>query len=289
MIIRILSNEAYIGNLVQGKTYKPDFRSAVILHRDADEWCRAEATHEAIVDVSTFELAQQVGSRDMRRAPGHDTLLPFSGYVLCARCGATLARRTVRNKKFVRHYYSCETHRKDRRACSMHKIGEGELEERVAAAIQLCIASALNESKASEKSIDHRRDRHADLVRRAGSADDAIGRAKELRLRMYADFADGVIGRDEYQGLAQGIDRRLAALQAERADIAREMVRTGQASSASWLDLLASHEGEDKVSRITVVELVDRILVHEGGDVEVVFRFGDPFVTRVQEGQPCLK
>ena len=37
-----------------------------------------------------------------------------------------------------------------------------------------------------------------------------------------------------------------------------------------------------------VVELIDRILIHEGGRVEVVFRFGNPFCNVPEESEAIL-
>lgn len=279
IVIRVLENEAYIGVMCQGKTYKPDFRSHVVLPRDQSEWDRVEGTHEPIVDAATFALVQKLAERDARRSPKSDSLLPFSGFLFCADCGATMARRTVRNKSFVRYYYTCETHRKDRACCSMHKVWESALEESVLEAVHACATATLDGMAAHGSSFQHRRDRKADLLRRAQAADSAIERAKELRLHLYADFADEVIGRDEYQDLARGIDARLASLTAERTQASRDIAQLEGGADVSWHDLLKRHRSCSRIDRLTVVELIDKVLVSEGGDVEVIFRFGDPYRT----------
>lgn len=284
IVIRVLENEAYIGVMCQGKTYKPDFRSKVVLPRDESEWDRVEGTHEAIVDAATFALVQKLAERDVRCSPKSDTLLPFSGFLFCADCGATMARRTVRNKQFVRYYFTCETHRKDRFCCSSHKLWQSDLESAVVHAINVCVSATLDGSSAEDSSFRYRRDRKADLLRRAQAADDAIERAKELRLRLYSDFADEVISRDEYQDLARGIDARLASLTSERTQAAHGIAQVEGGSDASWHDLLMRHRDCKEIDRVTVVELIDRVLVSENGDVEVKFRFGDPYCPGSKDG-----
>ena len=39
---------------------------------------------------------------------------------------------------------------------------------------------------------------------------------------------------------------------------------------------MARYRDAEGLERVMVVELIDRVLVGEGGDIEVVFRFGDP-------------
>ena len=123
-VLRILSNETYAGTLVQGKTCKPDFRRKAVLPVDESEWDRSPGAHEAIVDPATFGLVRKLARRDMRLSPGAKRSLPLSGFLFCADCGATMARHASRRSSGKRFYYSCETHRKNRAECGMHKVWE---------------------------------------------------------------------------------------------------------------------------------------------------------------------
>ena len=134
-VLRILSNETYAGTLVQGKTCKPDFRRKAVLSVDESEWDRSPDAHEAIVDSATFGLVRKLARRDMRLSPGAKRSLPLSGFLFCADCGATMARHASRCSSGKRFYYSCETHRKNRAGCGMHKVWEDELSAAVMRAV----------------------------------------------------------------------------------------------------------------------------------------------------------
>ena len=275
-VIRILSNEAYAGTLVQGKTRKPDFRRKAVQKVDESEWDRAPGAHEAIVDPATFGLVRKLASRDMRLSPGAKRSLPLSGFLFCADCGATMARHASRCAGGKRHYYSCETHRKNREGCGMHKVWEDDLVAAVARAVRECALAAVDGDEAGKGAEAYRHDRRSELACRLESAEGRIARNGELRLRMYSDYAEGVIDKAQYAELARAVDVRLQELKGEKAGIERELAQLEDVRTETWEQTLARYRDAKGLERVMVVELIDRVLVGEGGQVEVVFRFGGP-------------
>lgn len=277
IILRILANDVYAGTLVQGKTRKPDFRSKAVVRVDESEWDVCRGAHEPIVDAETFELVQSLAARDMRNAPGSRTALPLSGYLFCADCGATMARHCASRAGGRRHYYySCESHRKDKLSCTRHKIGEEELFRAVVDAVSRCADAGVDGDAALEGSIAFRHDRKGELTRRGGEVDGRIERSRNLRLRMYSDYAEGIISKEQYMELAKGNDRRISDLQSERARIDQELAFLSSGRMRTWEDALARHRDDKEIDRVMVVELLDKVLVGEDGEVTVDFRCGDP-------------
>lgn len=52
---RILTNEVYLGHLLQGKTEKVNYKVKKSVEKPKEEWVRAENTHEPIISDSDFE------------------------------------------------------------------------------------------------------------------------------------------------------------------------------------------------------------------------------------------
>lgn len=283
-IIRILSNIVYTGTLVQGKTRKPDFRSKAVVNVDESEWDVCENAHEAIIDPETFGLVQSLAARDMRNAPGATTALPLSGYVFCADCGATMARHFSRCSGGKRYYYSCETHRKDKCSCSQHKIWEEDLHAAVMEAVSACTRASVDGDKALEGAMPFRHDRQGELANRGKEVDARIERSKELRLRMYSDYVEEVISKSEYAELAKGIDGRISDLKAERRQISKELASFCGNGMRTWEQTLERHREDKEIDRVLVVELLERVLVKEGGEILVDFRCGDPISPAAGKG-----
>ena len=62
-VCKIISNEVYIGSVVQGKSKKVSFKSDVMIRNPKSEWIKSENRHEAIIDRETFEKISEVRKR----------------------------------------------------------------------------------------------------------------------------------------------------------------------------------------------------------------------------------
>ena len=122
----------------------------------------------------------------------------------------------------------------------------------------------------------YRHDRRAELACRLESVEGRIEHNGDLRLRMYSDYAAGVIDKAQYAELVRAVDARLQELKGEKAGIERESAQLDDVRAETWEQTLARYRDAEGLERVMVVELIDRVLVGEGGDIEVVFRFGDP-------------
>ena len=96
-VIKILNNEKYVGDLVQKKTYTPDFlthekksnKGAVPLITIRDH-------HEPIISREVWNLAQKRLQRNNKNAAGesgHSNRYVFSGKIKCAQCGSSFVGR----------------------------------------------------------------------------------------------------------------------------------------------------------------------------------------------------
>ncbi len=66
IINRLLRNETYIGNLVQGKKRKLNYRSNKNIDVNKDEWIIIPNHHQAIISREEFEKVQELLSKTKR-------------------------------------------------------------------------------------------------------------------------------------------------------------------------------------------------------------------------------
>lgn len=95
LVKRILSNEIYIGTLIQHKSGTPNHKIKKRVEYDRDEWIVIENNHEPIICRSDFDTVQNLMLRDVRTAPKQEKVHLFSGFVFCGDCKHT-ARDYVR-------------------------------------------------------------------------------------------------------------------------------------------------------------------------------------------------
>lgn len=107
MILKILRNEKYCGDLKQKKTITPDY----LTHRKQynhgeEEFIFLQDHHPPIVSRELWEEAQrEIARRDMdgKYAAGHGSRYPLSGKIKCGECGRSFVSRTRHRKDGSRY------------------------------------------------------------------------------------------------------------------------------------------------------------------------------------------
>lgn len=96
----IVRNEIYMGDILTQKTYVRDFIThAKSPNRGELPQYRVRDCHEAIISEEIFRAAQE----ESRRRAAKKSVYPFSGKLICAKCGKPFTRRS--SGKYV--YWHC--------------------------------------------------------------------------------------------------------------------------------------------------------------------------------------
>ena len=279
---RILQNQMYLGHMVQGKNRCISYKLKLNRPVPRDEWIIVEGTHEAIIDEETFDKAQSLFNKHIRKAPKKNEVDLFSGFVCCADCGRAMNKKTNVHPYGTYHYYRCVTARKmDKGGCTNHTIRIDKLEEIVLTIIQKMVDTAVETSDILEI-INNNEKRNTESVSLKELLEQlSKEREKVLRLQtdLYPDYKDGVISREEYDTLRarleerkDGIDKRIEDAKAES-----EKFKEGINYKNEFVSHFKQFGRLNKLTRNIAVELIDKILVHEGGDIEVQFKFQDAY------------
>lgn len=96
----ILTNEIYIGHLVQGKRTTISYKNHKIRKKHKNEWIRKEKTHSAIIDENTFQRVQKIMEERRRPIKATGSVHLFSGKVFCLEC-----KHSMRKKDSSKHEY----------------------------------------------------------------------------------------------------------------------------------------------------------------------------------------
>ena len=110
VILRILKNEKYCGDLMQKKTVTTDYLShEKKYNRGEESMVVIRDHHEPIVSRSQFELAQRLLSerRGRKISVTYSQKYPFSGKIRCGVCGKNMTARVQRRKEGIYHLWRC--------------------------------------------------------------------------------------------------------------------------------------------------------------------------------------
>ncbi len=107
VILRVIRNEKYCGDLVQKKTYTPDFLShEKKYNRGQEEFVIIKDHHEPIISRELFDKANRILDEKSRSQEGkskHSNRYPFSGKIKCGCCGASYVARYKTRKNGSRY------------------------------------------------------------------------------------------------------------------------------------------------------------------------------------------
>lgn len=153
---KILKNEVYIGNVVGRKYQKVSHKIAKVRMTKEEEHVVVENMHEAIIDIDTWNKAQQkLKSNVITRERKYDH--PLKGLVFCKQCGkiATLRCRTETRKSgnvWRADYFICSNRNSYTGLCDCKQIQAKIIEDEIKKVLKQEIQK-ITYSKAELKSI----------------------------------------------------------------------------------------------------------------------------------------
>ena len=129
----ILRNYTYTGNLLLQKTFKENHITKRKKKNDGQHpMYHAEESHEAIIDLDTFNRVQaEIERRAEIYAPPQKKLLtyPYTGLIRCAKCGKSYHRKKT-STQFV---WICSTfNTRGKKYCASKQIPESAIDAAVA-------------------------------------------------------------------------------------------------------------------------------------------------------------
>lgn len=288
-IKRILTNEIYVGKMIQGKRRKINYKVKKSVDVPRDKWIIVEGTHEPIISAEKFEAVQKLLLLDTRTASGKKKVYPLSGYLKCADCGQNMVRRStkMKNGKTV-YYYHCSTHKANGN-CSSHNISAQKVEAVVLTAIKKQFLSLIEVQTILEK-VQGRPDdiRIKLLEKQIIELRNNIEYYNNLKVKVYKDYVDNTISKDDYLELNNRFQVTKEKLESALVELEKKQqkVLSGKVDVQTWIDKMAKYQDVSTLNRIMVVSLISKVEVSADGGIRVSFAFNDELgkiIEQVQE------
>lgn len=274
----ILQNRMYTGCMVQGRQRVISYK----IHRQErmpeDEWYVVPGMHVAIISEELFEEVQKRLQKDTRAAPGKKTVHLFAGYLKCADCGRALHRKS--GKGHI--YYYCRLSKQGGNKCMVRiSIREDKLMQTVLTVIQSQIRlvedmEALIAKINAAPTADTRANKlESTLEKREQELKKLIGISDSL----YGDYKSDLITKDEYIRLKADYSGKIGALRAATEKLRDELnaLKDGQTTEISLFTEFQKHRNIISLNRELIVDLIDGILLHPDGTLEIRFNYADQY------------
>jgi len=293
-IIDIIQNEAYIGNLVSGKSGTISYKNHSQVRKGREEWIRVEATHEPIVDIELWDKAQSLKAKKYipnRRADGETNL--FAGLLHCSDCGFRLKGHVERRQRkdgseYKAVSYICSTYaRSGKNACAIHSINEKALVDIVlghinssAQMIELDEDRMLNAILSQQSdAISYRAAYQSEL----DSQKKQIGKLDLLIESLYEDKISGLIPSSLFKRQIEKYEKERVKHSQVVVDLEKRInsIKPSQSNAAAWTKSMKQHITPESISVETLYALIDKIIVSEAQyvcgrracDVKIIYNF----------------
>lgn len=277
-VMRVLTNEIYVGTLIQGKESTPNYKVKVREKRPREEWIRIENAHEAIISRADFEIISDIIQKDTRVTAGKRAVSIYSGYLVCADCGCSMVRKKAYSGSFEYVYYVCSGNKKNKDTCSSHRISENALNLAVTKTLQLHLKhlADLQESILYIRKTSCNSDKIKMMVLQSEKIKGDIEKYNRLKLECYEDYKNELITQGEYLLFKKELDNRIEDTKKAATELSKKkrMLLDGRYEKESFMEkFLISKDIELK--RSLFVRFISQIYVYEDRRIEIIFRYQD--------------
>jgi len=206
-VSNILTTPTYKGDLTQCREYKVSYKSKKRRKNNKDNWIIAKGACPAIVDEETFNIVQDMYSKNKYRAKNSNEYL-LRGFLFCKECGHSITINKVKwtccnGEKRTRNLCQCNHYKKYSRynACSPHKLDYDELEREVLKDIRKKCRSYLKTNNFEEllKNNDKMNKIQLDLEQQLTKIKNDISQQTFFIDNLYKDKLKGLIDEEMFK------------------------------------------------------------------------------------------
>ena len=286
-IKRILTNQMYVGDMVQKQAEIVSYKVKICRKVDKDKRIIVPNTHEPIISREDFEKVQSLLARDTRICTSTKQLDLLSGFCKCGDCRRGMNKKHIHQPYKEYYYYICSTFKKSgRKACTKHAVQVDKIKEAVFAVIKQYVNIAITMDNLIDF-INRSEERTKEttkidkMLKSKYAERDDINRLLE---DLYPDWKKGFITQDMYLSMkdkySQKKEEILSAI--ENLILQKEAIKNGLTTENRFIENFKKYQNITELTRDVVVELINNIYIYEGGKIEVEVKFRDEYMNALQ-------
>ena len=271
-IYDILSRQEYLGHTVTNKTQKVSYKSKKTKKIPVENRYFFPNTHEAIIDETTFELAQKrLSTRN--RPNTSDEIDIFSGLLFCADCGYKMGLQRGAGTLPRKHAYMCGAYRNRARTgsvCTTHYIRKSVILDIVLADLRRVLVYVKQHEQDFIATVNehNQAETRQSLTQNRNEFEKSKIKLNELDTvfrKLYSDNALGRLSDEQFLTLTAGYDNEKAAL-SRRLDELENSINSNtdrKNDIAKFVRLVGKYSDIQELDYEVLHEFIDSILIHD--------------------------
>ena len=275
----ILKNPNYTGNLYQNRRKKVNYKSKKIINAPEKDWIIAYDTHEPIVDITTFELVQNIHEKNKLTHTRNDYNKLLKGFIHCKECGHTIGIQAIKDRGKTYYYTVCNHYRKHskRNFCTRHSMRYENLENVIFKEIKSMCKKFINTEKLKDimKNSNKKTKVIEGITNRISQAKKTIENNTNHIQNCYYDKLNGIITLEIYQHIAEQLaenisinQKLIAELEKEKQSLTDNTIYDDKTFEKIIKDYLLLKEP----NRALLANIVDKIVIDENKNIDIHYK-----------------
>ena len=269
----ILTNQIYVGDTVQGKTKKINYKLKKVVKNKPNDFIIVENTHEAIIDRDTFNYVQTLLPKNVKR-PEKKRFYLLDGLLYCGDCKH---RITIRyQNKTVRSYTTCDYYRTYSKyhVCTTHTNNYEILERVILDNIKEVCKRYLDTNKLKESigninSIDNT----LKIKKQIESLELANNKLTETLDKNYMNMLKGIIDEEQYIRVSENIKTEIDDNKRNIDNLKNEQRKESKIDKKQIEKYINEFLSLENPTRELIINLVEKICIYQDKQVDIIFTF----------------
>ena len=262
----------YIGNMVQCKKRKINYKLKKIIDTPKSEWIIVENTHDPIIDKETFYSAQQMLKvKEKTRTKTLNLLL--KGLVICKECGKKMGT-TVDSKGNHTRYLRCSSYAVAplQRICTSHIMNYKKLEDAVISQIQNICKQYLDKNKVKEIiDIENQEAEREMNIKRDKNITKKLLEVLDLQIdKLYEDKLCGLLGNEDFKRL---YDKKTKERDEKQKHLQELEEIKFERKADDYKKVMSDFLKKENTTSYMLATLIDRIEIDANKQVTIYYKF----------------
>ncbi len=272
---KILKNEIYIGNTIQGKRKVKSYKIHKLENVPEEEWIRVENTHEPIIDKKIFQKSQEINKKDVRSCKTGE-MSKWAGILKCGDCKRAMNKKISTNKYNKKYeYYICSTYRKkSEKLCTSHKIQIIELEQDVLKEINNNYTKKISEiiEKINNKNIQE--EKESTIKQTIKTKRKQLEKLLKIKLELYEDLKEKIITKEEYVKYKEKYELDIEKNKNNIIKLENELQKQNESTNIEkeWITEFKKNKKLKQIPREIITELIDNIYIYENKKIQIKWK-----------------
>lgn len=272
----ILTNQMYIGDMVQNRRSKVNYKVKKVIKNNPENYIIVESTHEPIIDKEIFyEVQKRIPKNKGRNEKKENHLL--DGLLYCGDCGHRISIQS-RRKKDNRCYTICNYYRTymKQKLCTTHSNNYDELEKAIIKSLTEMCLDYINENKIKNSVLNNLKE------------NDKISNKKELEIltnnikqindnldTIYIDKLNKKITEEQFERIKLKLENELNIKQNRYNELNNNINDTIHEESKNKMirEYVNKFLSMKEPSRELIINLIDKIEIFEDKTINIKVSF----------------